>query len=81
MVIKVLGTGCAKCNKLESNVKQAVEELQLNAEVVKEQDIMKIMGYGINRTPGLVVDGRVVMNGRVPGVNQIKELLTQKTDL
>lgn len=79
MKIKVLGTGCAKCKKLESNVKQAVEELQLDAEVVKEEDIMKIMGYGISLTPGLVVDEKVFMSGRVPTVTQIKELLSEKT--
>ncbi len=79
MKIKVLGTGCAKCKKLESNVKQAVDELQLDAEVLKEEDIMKIMGYGISLTPGLVVDEKVVMNGRVPTVSQIKELLSEKT--
>jgi small redox-active disulfide protein 2 len=77
MEIKVLGTGCANCKNLEAATRKAVEELGIEASVVKEEDIMKIMGYGIMRTPGLVIDEKVVLSGRVPSVSEIKELIEQ----
>lgn len=75
MEIKVLGTGCANCKNLEASTRKAVEELGIEATVVKEEDIVKIMGYGIMRTPGLVIDEKVVLSGRVPSVSEIKELI------
>jgi small redox-active disulfide protein 2 len=77
MEIKVLGTGCPKCKSLETATKQAVEDLGLKATVTKEEDIMKIMGYGVMRTPGLVIDEKVVVSGRIPSQKELKELLTQ----
>ncbi len=76
MEIKVLGTGCANCKNLEAATRKAVEELGIDASVVKEEDIMKIMGYGIMRTPGLVIDEKVVLSGRVPSVSELKELIS-----
>jgi len=76
MEIKVLGTGCANCKNLETATRKAVEELGIEATVVKEEDIMKIMGYGIMRTPGLVIDEKVVLSGRVPSLNELKELIS-----
>jgi small redox-active disulfide protein 2 len=75
MNIKVLGTGCAQCRTLEKAVKKAVEELSVNASVEKEEDIRNIMKYGILRTPGLVIDERVVLSGRVPSVGELKEII------
>lgn len=77
MEIKVLGTGCAKCKTLEQSVKQSVEELGIDAVVTKEEDIVKIMSYGIMHTPGLVIDGKVVLSGRVPSVKDLKELIAK----
>lgn len=77
MEIKVLGTGCPKCKSLEKATIEAVNELGLQATVTKEEDIMKIMGYGVMRTPGLVIDEKVVMSGRIPSQKELKELLTQ----
>ena len=77
MEIKVLGTGCTKCKTLESVTRQAADELQLNATIEKVEDIQKIMGYGIMRTPGLVINGKVVLSGQVPKVKELKEILTQ----
>jgi len=77
MVIKVLGTGCPTCKALEKAIKDTVNELGLDATVVKEEDIMKIMEHGVMRTPGLVIDDKVVLSGRVPSSKELKELLTQ----
>nr|WP_321451707.1 thioredoxin family protein [uncultured Carboxylicivirga sp.] len=78
MEIKVLGTGCKKCKTLEAVTKQAVEELQLEATVEKVEDIQKIMSYGIMQTPGLVVDGKVVLSGQLPDITLMKGILTQQ---
>lgn len=78
MEIKILGTGCPKCKTLEKMTKDTVNELGIDANVTKEEDIMKIMEYGIMRTPGLVIDGKVVMSGRLPSVSELKEILTNK---
>jgi len=77
MEIKILGTGCANCKNLEKATLEAMAELNLDASVVKEEDIVKIMGYGVMRTPALVVDEKVIMYGRVPSVKEIKEMLSK----
>ena len=77
MNIIVLGTGCAKCKSLEQLTRKVVADLNLNADVIKEEDIQKIMSYGIMRTPGLVVDGKVLISGRIPSESELKELLTK----
>lgn len=74
--IKVLGTGCARCKSLESVTREAVEELGLNATIEKVEDIQKIMEYGIMQTPGLVINGKVVLYGKVPKIKEMKEILT-----
>lgn len=75
MDIKVLGPGCAKCLTLEKNVRAVVERLQLPATVTKVNDIVDIMAYGIMATPALVVDGTVVVKGRVPDEKEIEGFL------
>lgn len=77
MEIKVLGTGCAGCKALYETTKQVVAELGINAAVVKEEDMVKIMVYNIMRLPGLVVDGKIVSAGRKLSVSEVKELLTK----
>ena len=77
MQIKVLGTGCKKCNELEQATRNTIEMLDINANIEKEEDIMKIMEYGVNRTPALVVDGKVVVSGRIPNEKELKELLSK----
>ena len=76
MQIKVLGTGCKKCNELEQAIRNAIEALDIDATIDKEEDIMRIMEYGVNRTPALVVDGKVVVSGRVPSDKELEELLS-----
>jgi len=75
MVIKVLGTGCKKCVTTYGNVKAALLELNMEAEVVKVEDLPSIMAYGVMSTPGLVIDERVVFMGKVPSVGEIKKVL------
>ncbi len=75
MVIKVLGTGCAKCHELEENTRKAVEELGLDASIEKVSEIKDIMKYGVMRTPALVVDEKVKVMGRVPSPDEIKKYL------
>lgn len=76
MEIKVLGTGCANCKTLEKNTINALAELNISADVEKVEDIVKIMNYGILRTPGLVIDGKVVLSGRIPSVSELKKMIT-----
>ena len=75
MEIKVLGTGCASCKALFATVGQAVAELGIEATVVKEEDLMKIMAYNVMSLPALVVDGKVVSKGRKLNVEEVKALL------
>ena len=77
MEIKVLGSGCAKCKTLEKVTKEAVAELNLEASVEKVEDIQKIIEYGVMITPALVIDGQVVIKGKVPKMKEMKELLTK----
>ena len=76
MEIKILGTGCTKCKALEKATINALAELDIAANVSKVEDIMQIMNYGVISTPALVIDEKVVIKGRVPSENEIKEILT-----
>jgi len=77
MEIKVLGTGCPKCKALEKATRNAVADMGIDATIVKEEDIMKIMGYGIMHTPGLVINEKVVFSGRIPSANELRDLIIQ----
>jgi small redox-active disulfide protein 2 len=77
MMIKVLGTGCPNCKTLEKNTRQAVAEEGIDVTVLKEEDMTKILGYNVMRMPALVIDEQVAMFGRVPSVEEIRELLRQ----
>ena len=72
MEIKVLGPGCAKCQKTEEVVKEAVAESGVSADVEKVTDVMKIAGYGVFGTPAVVVDGEVKSVGKIPSKEDIK---------
>lgn len=75
MEIKVLGTGCPRCKTLEREVVDSLAELDITADVSKVEDIVQIMAYGIMSTPGLVINGKVVLSGRVPSRKELRELL------
>ena len=78
MMIEVLGTGCAKCKALEKVTREVVEQNGIDAGIRKVEDIMEIMKFNVMTTPALVVDGKVVLKGRVPSNQELKEILTTK---
>ena len=75
MRIEVLGPGCPKCMNTEQNVKKALNELNMQAEVVKVTDIDAILEKGVMWTPALVIDGKLALQGKIPTVEQIKQLV------
>ena len=73
--IQILGTGCAKCEKLAEHAKEAVETLGLEYDLEKVTDINQITAFGVMTTPGLAVDGKVLVSGKVPTPADIEKLL------
>ncbi|MFO8192525.1 MAG: thioredoxin family protein [Bacillota bacterium] len=76
MEIKVLGTGCPKCNKLEKLVKEALEETEIEAEVKKESDLNEIARAGVMLTPALMINGEIRTSGKVPTKEELKVMIT-----
>jgi len=74
--IKILGTGCPNCSKLEEETKKAVNNLAIEAKFEKVTDFQKIMEYDILSTPGLVINGKVASSGRIPSQGEITSFLT-----
>ena len=77
MEIKVLGTGCANCKALYATVEQAVKDLNLDATLLKEEDILKILEYNIFSLPALVINEKVVSAGKKLSLPEVRELLKQ----
>lgn len=73
--VKVLGSGCAKCNELEANVKKALEQLGMDTAIEHVTDFSVIAAYGVMTTPALVVDGKVVSYGKVLKVEEVVRIL------
>lgn len=77
MKLEILGSGCANCQKLMSVTQAAVRDLGIDdAELVKVEDFPTIMAYGVMSTPALVIDGKVVLSGRVPSQAEVGSLIT-----
>jgi small redox-active disulfide protein 2 len=76
--IQILGPGCAKCKKLAEESEKAAKELGLDFEIVKVTDVREIMKYGVLSTPGLAVDGKVKVVGKVLDAQKIKEFIQDK---
>lgn len=74
--IKVLGSGCANCHKVEELAKQAVAQLAIEAQVELVTDMKEIMRYGVMHTPGIVINDKVVSTGRVPALSQMTTMIT-----
>ncbi len=75
MNVKILGMGCSNCKKLNAVAEEAVKELGIEATIEKVEDMPKIMSYGVMRTPALVIDEKVVLQGRIPTNEEMKGLL------
>ena len=75
MEIKILGTGCSNCKKLEANTNEAIKALGIEAKLTKVEDIKEIMKYGVMRTPAIVINEKVKAFGKVLTPEQIKKLL------
>lgn len=75
MKIEILGSGCSKCKQTEKNMSKAVKGLDLNAEIVKVTDISEIMERGVVATSAVLVDGKVIISGKVPQLEEAKKLL------
>ena len=78
MDIKILGTGCVNCKNLETNTRKALGELGLTVEIDKVTDPGEIVSWGVMSTPALVIDDDVVLSGRVPSADQIRQLLAAR---
>jgi small redox-active disulfide protein 2 len=74
--IQILGTGCAKCNKLEENAKEAVRETGLDFDIEKVTDIQQIVAKGVLMTPGLILNNKLISSGRLLSVKEISEILS-----
>jgi small redox-active disulfide protein 2 len=78
MTIKILGSGCPKCQQLEENAKKAVEELELkDVKVEHIYDVEKIIEMGIMVTPAMAIDEKILSAGKIPSVEEIKEIIKQ----
>ena len=75
LTIKILGSGCANCKRLEAQTRKVVEKLNIEAEIVKVTDHMQIMEYPILATLGLVINEKVLSSGRIPGETEIENWL------
>ena len=76
-IIEVLGSGCANCKSLEARSAEAIAKLGIAASIVKVTDPGEIIARGVMSTPALVVDGRVVVSGRVPSVAELRTILSE----
>jgi len=75
LVVKVLGSGCSKCNLLEKNVKEVLDELSCPYQLLHVRDYVEIAKYGVMQTPALVVDEKLMLSGRIATRPELKELL------
>jgi len=75
MEIKVLGPGCKKCNTLAKATQEAVNELGIEANITKIDDMLKILAYGVLNTPALVINEKLVLSGKLASVEEIKEFI------
>lgn len=76
MKVEILGMGCPKCKKLYENSRKATQELGIEAEIDKVEDMKKITDYGVMITPALVIDGKVKAAGKVLSVEEIKKIIS-----
>ena len=76
MNIKILGTGCARCHALEKTVKEVVSSLKLDASIEEVKDMKQILAYHVMMTPGLVINEKLVLSGKMPSRAEVERLIT-----
>jgi small redox-active disulfide protein 2 len=81
MEIKILGTGCPRCNEVEKRTWNALAQLNMDADVQKIKNLNAISQYGIYGTPGLVINGKVKSSGRIPSIEEIKSWIQTENKL
>jgi len=75
MKIQILGSGCPKCKQVETNAREAVKNLNIEAVIEKITDINQIIDFGVTATPALAVDGDVKFSGRIPSIEEIEKII------
>ncbi|MDN5338605.1 MAG: hypothetical protein PWQ20_1675 [Thermotogaceae bacterium] len=75
--VEILGKGCPRCKQTEKLVRMAIEELGIDAVVEKVQDINEIISRGVVSTPAVAIDGKIVVSGRIPSLEEVKKFLQQ----
>ncbi|MGB9789311.1 MAG: thioredoxin family protein [Thermotoga caldifontis] len=75
--VEIFGKGCPRCKQTEKIVRMAIEELRIDAVVEKVQDINEIISRGVVATPAVAVDGKIVISGKIPTLEEIKRILQQ----
>ncbi|KPK77496.1 MAG: hypothetical protein AMJ89_02320 [candidate division Zixibacteria bacterium SM23_73] len=78
MKIEVLGPGCRRCHDTLERVREVLEELKLDAQLVKITDVFEIIDKGVSVTPALIVNGKVKFQGKVPSITEIRDLLSEE---
>lgn len=78
MQIKILGSGCANCKKLEANAREALQQMGVLADIIKVEDFKDIMNYGVMRTPAIVINEKVKMYGKVCTIDEIKKYIQEE---
>jgi small redox-active disulfide protein 2 len=81
LTIKVLGSGCANCKKLAATAHQAVDQLGIQAEIIKVTEYPDIMAYNVMSTPGLVINEKVVSTGRIPSTAEVTAWLASALEM
>lgn len=78
MKIEIIGPGCSRCIKTEEIVRKATEELKIQADICKVTDMIEIMNKKVFRTPAVIIDGKIVIQGKIPSLEEIKNILQEK---
>lgn len=78
MKIEIVGPGCGRCIATEKNVKEAVKQLGIQAEIAKVTDVAEFAKKGVMFTPGVIVDGQIKVSGKIPTVDEIKQILSSE---
>jgi small redox-active disulfide protein 2 len=79
MKIEVLGPGCTRCKETYRVVQHVVEQHGLDVELVKDESIERMMALGLMSTPGVAIDGKIVVSGRIPKADEIRQLLVAES--